>query len=337
MDLLILINFFVSEWKALKQLETHLEKLREANSTLQASQAQLQKIIDSVWGGISYIDSSQRYQFVNRTYEEWFHCSKEEILGRTVEEVTGYEAYQKILPYIERVFLGETVTYEIELPEKGGETRYGSATLTPQFNAYRRVQGYYTLITDVTSRKQVEFAWEKTSQELERLATVDSLTQVANRRSFDKHLQQEWSRAYRHSLPLSVLLCDVDYFKNYNDYYGHQQGDNCLQQIASILSENCQRAEDFVARYGGEEFAIILAGVDGRKATALAERIREQILAAAIPHAGNPQQRWVTLSIGVASTIPQENNQLTDFLAESDRALYQAKASGRNQTICFRF
>lgn len=100
--------------------------------------------------------------------------------------------------------------------------------------------------------------------------------------------------------------------------------------------ENCQRAEDFVARYGGEEFAIILAGVDGRKATALAERIREQILAAAIPHAGNPISRWITLSIGVASTIPQDNNQLTDFLAESDRALYQAKASGRNQTICFR-
>jgi diguanylate cyclase (GGDEF)-like protein len=171
------------------------------------------------------------------------------------------------------------------------------------------------------------------NQKLKLLATVDGLTQVANRRMFDERLQEEWHRACRQQLPLSLILCDIDYFKRYNDHYGHQAGDACLVQVASILQQNCQRSEDLVARYGGEEFGIILSGSHLEEANCVAQRIRTQLQETAIPHAKNPNQSWITLSMGVASMIPQNNVQEADLVAQADRALYQAKIQGRNQAV----
>lgn len=316
--------------------EARLEQeVEEKTITLQESQAELQLITDSISGCISFTDASMRYRFVNKTYEAWFNCRKEEILGRTVEEVIGAEAYQKALPDIKRVLAGETVTYEKQLPYQGGKTRYVSAVLTPKWDGNNHVLGYYALITDISDRKQLELELKKVNQELEELAKVDGLTQVANRRAFDERLQQEWNRARRQSLPLSLLFCDVDYFKQYNDYYGHQEGDYCLQKVALMIQENCQRAEDFPARYGGEEFAIICAGINAEKAEALAKKIQQRLFRSGIPHKNNPSTKWVTLSIGVASIIPRESDELEDLLTQADRALYLAKEQGRDRVISF--
>lgn len=171
---------------------------------------------------------------------------------------------------------------------------------------------------------------ERANQQLKILATVDGLTQVANRRRFDERLQEEWYRARREKLPLSLIICDIDYFKRYNDYYGHQNGDACLKQVASILQENCQRTEDFVARYGGEEFVIVLAGVTLEQANCLAQRMNNQLQEAAIPHEMNPNCPYVTLSMGIASMVPQPNTTEADLVAQGDRALYEAKKQGRD-------
>jgi diguanylate cyclase (GGDEF)-like protein len=163
-------------------------------------------------------------------------------------------------------------------------------------------------------------------------ARIDGLTQIANRRRFDEFLLQEWGRHIRMQQPLSLLLCDVDHFKLYNDGQGHQAGDECLKGVARAISQ-CYRAGDLVARYGGEEFAIVLAQTNRAGAVQVAERVRSAVAAIALPHPASPICGWVTVSVGVGSTTPQPHGP-TDaraLIEEADRHLYLAKRLGRNQ------
>jgi diguanylate cyclase (GGDEF)-like protein/PAS domain S-box-containing protein len=171
------------------------------------------------------------------------------------------------------------------------------------------------------------------NQELARLASSDSLTQLANRRRFDEYLAKEWRRLEREKTPLSLILCDVDYFKNYNDTYGHQAGDYCLQEVATALRQAVRRPADLVARYGGEEFAIILpyTPIDG--AYYVAETIRKNILGLKILHEGSPISQYVTISLGITSTIPNHQSWPAKLIEAADKALYQAKQAGRNCAI----
>jgi diguanylate cyclase (GGDEF)-like protein len=178
----------------------------------------------------------------------------------------------------------------------------------------------------VERTEQLEVANDRLNQ----LATLDGLTNIANRRRFTEFLQQEWNRARRSQITLSLLLMDVDYFKLYNDTYGHQGGDECLQQVAAVLDQTIKRAADLAARYGGEEFAVILSDTDRDGAFRVAETIRAQIAALKIPHSGSKVNDWVTVSVGVASLIPGRHNQPEELIAIADRALYQAKENGRN-------
>ncbi|MDR9403356.1 MAG: diguanylate cyclase [Halothece sp. Uz-M2-17] len=180
---------------------------------------------------------------------------------------------------------------------------------------------------------QLSLELEKANQKLAYLARVDGLTQLANRRTFNEQFEQEWNRSRRDSSPMSLILCDVDYFKKYNDYYGHQAGDSCLQEIAAILQGNCKRASDLVARYGGEEFAIILGGINLESATYVAENIHHQVQKTAIPHLANPNSNIVTLSLGVASLIPDQNHRKSDLVKAADSALYEAKTLGRDRVV----
>jgi diguanylate cyclase (GGDEF)-like protein len=168
--------------------------------------------------------------------------------------------------------------------------------------------------------------------QLERLSHCDGLTGLANRRRFDAVLETEWRRALRSSKPLGLIMADVDHFKEFNDHYGHQCGDNCLQTIAAILEDQAKRVGDVVARYGGEEFALILPMTSQAEAVTLAERIRAAVTAAAIPHAGHATGH-VTLSLGVASKIPERPLNGDSLIGAADRALYRAKANGRDRTI----
>jgi diguanylate cyclase (GGDEF)-like protein/PAS domain S-box-containing protein len=179
-------------------------------------------------------------------------------------------------------------------------------------------------------RKQTEQALTRANTELQRLATLDGLTQLANRRKFDEYIHTEWRRALRDGLPISLLLCDVDHFKRYNDCYGHQAGDACLRWVAHALESQAHRVTDLAARYGGEEFAIILPNTDLAGALAVAEHAAHAVRELTIPHEGSLVSDFITVSIGVASTIPQAGTLPTRLIAQADRNLYQAKAKGRN-------
>jgi diguanylate cyclase (GGDEF)-like protein len=169
-------------------------------------------------------------------------------------------------------------------------------------------------------------------EELEYLAEVDGLTQIANRRCFDERFSWEWQRLLRQNQPLSLILFDVDYFKRYNDCYGHQAGDECLRKIAAAAQQSVNRPDDLVCRYGGEEFAVILPNTDIRGATVIAERIRQAIRELNIPHQQSEVSAIVTLSLGVASAIPQPDSQAEIMLELADRSLYAAKQQGRDRT-----
>ncbi|MBK8784065.1 MAG: diguanylate cyclase [Anaerolineales bacterium] len=172
------------------------------------------------------------------------------------------------------------------------------------------------------------------NQELEQLAHIDSLTNLANRRKFREHLTYSILESRRRTEPLTLIMADIDFFKKYNDYYGHIFGDKCLVQVAEELQQQCQRGTDLIARFGGEEFAIVLINTDITKACLLAEAIHKRIRDLAIPHADSDVSDCVTLSMGIFSATPTSSEHDYDwFIIEADRRLYDAKHAGRNQSI----
>ncbi|MEH2258883.1 MAG: diguanylate cyclase [Nostoc sp.] len=185
-------------------------------------------------------------------------------------------------------------------------------------------------------RRQLQQKLEAKNEELQQLstiATIDFLTQVANRRRFEEYLDIEWRRMTRSQQPLSLILVDVDFFKSYNDTYGHPMGDRCLSKIARVMKDAVQRPADLVARYGGEEFAVILSNTDIHGAAHIAEKICFAVRKLAIPHENSQVSSYVTLSAGLATVIPISNSNFQKIIVTADKALYQAKAAGRDR-VC---
>jgi len=166
---------------------------------------------------------------------------------------------------------------------------------------------------------------------LEQLSHQDSLTGIPNRRSFQRTFDTEWLRALRHQMPLSLGMLDVDYFKAYNDLYGHPAGDHCLEQIAAVLEASLGRSGDLVARYGGEEFVVLLPGLPAESLGPIGEKLRSSVSALGLPHAQGGPEGIVTISLGLATVVPQEGSTPKDLLAVADALLYQAKNEGRNR------
>jgi diguanylate cyclase (GGDEF)-like protein len=189
------------------------------------------------------------------------------------------------------------------------------------------------LAEEIEERKKSEEKLKTANQQLEYLANIDGLTQIPNRRNFDVHLQQEWGRMSREKLYLSLILVDVDCFKQYNDYYGHQIGDDCLKQVAIALKNSIKRTGDLVARYGGEEFATVLPNTDAKGALHLAEQMRLSVAKLSLPHDNSTVSSFVTISLGIASLIPGKNISPERIIELADRALYQAKQQGRDRIV----
>ncbi|NNM51206.1 MAG: diguanylate cyclase, partial [Pseudomonadales bacterium] len=177
---------------------------------------------------------------------------------------------------------------------------------------------------------------EDSRLQLEILTSTDGLTHIANRRSFDAALEQEWNRQQRAETPLSLIMLDVDNFKKYNDHYGHQQGDECLRQIARTLSKFSRRPGDLAARYGGEEFVLMLPGIRQDDAEEIAQQLVHTLAALALPHAASSLQK-VTASLGVASMIPVMSAGPEQLILRADDALYQAKSAGRNRVCGYHY
>jgi adenylate cyclase len=171
---------------------------------------------------------------------------------------------------------------------------------------------------------------EAKNRQLGYLANIDELTQVANRRAFEQYLKQEWQRSRREQQPISLILCDVDFFKQFNDCYGHLIGDRALHQVAQALVASTKRPTDLVARYGGEEFAVILPNTDAAGAQQMTARILSQMRAQLIPHAASAVSHYLTVSLGSVTVVPEGAIDWHNLIDGADRGLYRAKAQGRD-------
>jgi diguanylate cyclase (GGDEF)-like protein len=199
---------------------------------------------------------------------------------------------------------------------------------------------YTNLESDLAKRKKAEkllILEKEKAEELARslltISTLDGLTGIPNRRHFDSILAKEWNRASRSKTAISLIMSDIDYFKPYNDHYGHQKGDNCLMQVANLLQELARRDDDMAARYGGEEFAVILPTTTIDNAKEIAEQMRLAILELCIPHKHSLTDNIVTVSFGVATVIPKREQPSNILVSFADKALYKAKQQGHNRVV----
>lgn len=195
------------------------------------------------------------------------------------------------------------------------------------------VEALIGFMFDISERKKTEEQVTRLQKELEELSFKDGLTGVANRRMFDSIMEVEWANARRHQQPLSLIVLDIDHFKQYNDFYGHIQGDDCLRRVAQTLNSAGTRPRDFFARYGGEEFVLVLPETDAQAAKTMAERCRTLISQQQIPHENSTTSPFVTVSLGVGTIVPSHDAEPIVFIEAVDRLLYKAKQDGRDCAI----
>jgi diguanylate cyclase (GGDEF)-like protein len=178
---------------------------------------------------------------------------------------------------------------------------------------------------------QLTHKLQEANQTLERLSLMDGVTGIANRRFLDLVLDREWKRSIRHLLSFSLVMIDIDYFKHFNDTYGHQSGDDCLRKVGRALTGTLKRPGDLLGRYGGEEFLAVLPDTDYSAAFSIAQSLQESINALKIPHAASQTESHVTISLGLATSTPGQKIEMDELLSLADQALYKAKREGRNR------
>ena len=244
------------------------------------------------------------------------------ILDVMMPNMSGYQVCQQLkqhpkTAHIPVIFISSRAEVEDEVQ---GFATGGVDYITKPFNAII-----------VRSRVRTHVELKQRGDILAKLSILDGLTQLYNRRRFDEMLDYEWYRSLRASHSMALILMDIDYFKRYNDHYGHANGDACLKAVARALTSSMQRTADFVARYGGEEFVCILPETDRAGALIAAERIRRSVLALNLPHATSDVTGQVTISLGVMTMIPASQFSPHYLIEKADAALYASKRNGRNR------
>jgi len=304
-----------------QDLQQELRERERAEQSLRLAAA----VIENTAEGIAVTRADGTIRKVNQAFEQITGWRALEAVGQTMKilksgehDAAFYQAMWKSL--------GETGKWKGEIwnRRKNGEL-YPQATTINALKDSEGAVGYYAVIfSDVTEQKQIE-------NNLRDLSALDGLTGLYNRRMFDETFFKEWKRAMRDASPLSLIMIDIDFFKKFNDFYGHLDGDVCIQHVTQVIKSCVRRAADFPARYGGEEFVIILPETDQAGVRAVAERIREDVAALAIPHAMSDIAEIVTVSIGCVTDVPQMNAIPLQLINQADQALYRAKTSGRNR------
>ncbi|RJG37880.1 transporter substrate-binding domain-containing diguanylate cyclase [Motilimonas pumila] len=287
---------------------------------------------------IALVDKSGLCLVVNDAFAEvMVQSSSEQIRGKHIREFLAPDKVEwNINQHQSLIEEGRSVKYEELSFLPDGRKVWFEVAKSPYSLPNNTGVGILMLARDISERKQTEQQLADAVAKLEDLSFVDGLTQVANRRCFDDKLQYFWKSCVREAQPLAVVLMDIDYFKPYNDNYGHQQGDDTLVQVAQAIALSSKRATDLVARYGGEEFVMLLPDTDKRGALMIAETVREKIEGLGIAHAHSQVAKVVTMSLGVVSVVPQVGQDPMKLVQLADKALYQAKESGRNQAQFYR-
>lgn len=275
----------------------------------------------------------------NPAFETFIGYSKEELLKMSLTDISHPDHLLYGISLLKKILDGEISFYQIEKKyiTKNGQTVWGLLTLSmlAQENSLNKHM-VIGIIQDITKQKAIEEELHEANRKLTLFSYQDGLTGVFNRRYFNEMIEVEFRRAIRESIPISVILFDIDFFKSYNDTYGHCKGDKCLQRIAKAAQKIIKRPGDFVARYGGEEFAVVLPNTHASGAVKVAEDIRQAILNLKIRHKASPISKYVTVSLGVATKLPERGENYRRLIEMADKALYEAKEKNRNSVQMYR-
>jgi two-component system cell cycle response regulator len=321
-----------------QQLQREIIERQQVAQAWQESQRFIQSILDASTN-ILYVNDYTNGQ--NLYISRWIH----NVLGYLPEDVQAMgdfldqlvhkndrQGIRKLRRKLSALNNGEIIEMEYRLQHRQGNWRW----LLCRETVFQRDESgepsqIFGTATDITERKQAEDALREVNQELKRLASIDGLTQLANRRSFDEYLQQEWNNLQTTRASLALILCDIDYFKRYNDNYGHQAGDTCLKKVAQAIDQAVKRGFDMVARYGGEEFAIVLPNTTLEGALTVAKNIQKEVKTLQIPHAQSGIGQYITVSLGIAAIDALSAAGPETLIAAADRGLYRAKYEGRDR------
>ena len=301
---------------------------REAEETLK----KLSVAIEQSPSSIVITDKDGRIEYVNPKFKELTGYTLEEALGQNPRILkTGRTTKAEYQTLWEAILSGCEWKGEFYNKKKNGEHFWEQATIAPVKDSAGEIVSFIAVKEDITARKKAEEEIARYQRFLENLSMTDGLTGIANRRRFDEFLEREWRRAMRASSPISLVLMDIDFFKGYNDHYGHLAGDDCLRRVAQGLTTVVRRPTDLVARYGGEEFGCLLPDTEIGGALWIARQIMSAVENLNIPHAVSSVAGYVTLSIGVATLVPNGGQGSHELISEADTLLYRAKQGGRNR------
>jgi diguanylate cyclase (GGDEF)-like protein/PAS domain S-box-containing protein len=304
----------------------------------------IQQAVHESRDGITIVDLRQKGRpvvFVNPAFESITGYTATEALGRNCRYLHENDYQQPEIAIIRNAIVaGEYCLVTLRNYRKDSSLFWNELSLSPIHADDGELTHYIGMQRDVTDRmiliqqlqKQKEDL-EYHNQHLQILNNLDPLTGINNRRYFDSQLSIQWNIALRNRSPLSLFMVDIDYFKQFNDTYGHPAGDECLKAIAKTLSNCLRRVSDFVARYGGEEFVILISNINEKQAQKFAHQLRSAVQKLAIVHGKSTVAGHVSVSIGHCTLIPELGMKIRTFVQRADEALYQAKAAGRNQAI----
>ena len=291
-----------------------------------------EKVIANTLQGVMITDSNRNIITVNHAFSMITGYSLEEVKGKNPDILSSgkhnADFYDQL--WLELTKIGQW-NGEIWNKRKSGAIYPELLNISVVKNEKGKITNYVAIFSDITESKDAESKLREANKKLEELTLIDGLTRIANRRHFDAYLKKEWELSKRTSRPISLIMIDIDFFKKYNDSYGHLEGDSCLQNVAKAIKESINRDGDLVSRYGGEEFGVILPGTDIEGARHVAEKIRKNVMDLSIAHKGSDIEKVVTVSLGVASRIPDRNSKGEEIILSADNALYKAKNKGRNR------
>ncbi len=305
------------------RLQKDLAMLQQAQRRLQLSDA----VIENMAEGLMIIDPDLQIETVNPAFEKITGYPPDEAAGRSPKLLFSGKHDDTFFDIMHKYVDTEgNWRGEIWNRRRNGELYPQRTSISALRDADGSILHYAALFSDDTAQNQLE-------AKLRELSSVDGLTGIANRRSFDELLGREWARALREGGALALVMADIDFFKAYNDHYGHLAGDRCLQQVAGAFSNAACRGSDRACRYGGEEFAVILPGADAAAADSMGEKLRAAVESLAIPHERSTASKVVTVSVGVAVIMPMSPTGEAALIEAADHAMYQAKHGGRNRVV----
>jgi len=356
-DLLETEALEVSLLKAIRLHELEKRSL-EAEKALIKKEAEYRTVLELVPFIIMKLDDRRKISYANQAVG-FLGYNPENLIGKNIKALTGQEMDETTLAHIATKRTGKRSTTEVEVSLQvcPDSTLYDSQKRVQALidsrglwsvpdsevlkkDRPKKLLGSLIFARNLTEQKKIEKKLRESQKkledinaELEKLSNIDGLTGIANRYCFDEYIINELKRTIRDKTPVSLIMVDIDYFKNFNDRYGHLAGDECLKDVAKAMKNSLNRPSDIVARYGGEEFVVVLPGSDKNGAAIIAEKIRSNVESLQIKNEGSAESDLITVSLGVYTIKPDENTTVASLISKADQALYQAKNEGRNRVV----